>query len=704
MFCRALRLPRAGVSARYFCTRFRSQNANKQNGIICTRWQHMKNIGSCRSLATAESVPSEGTGDIHERIKGPAVKKQFRAETQKLLDIVAKSLYSEKEVFIRELISNASDAIERLRFLRTTADSADDDITLEIHMKTDEKKNLLIIQDTGIGMTKEEMEQNLGTIARSGSREFISGLNEGVTNTDIIGQFGVGFYATFMVADKVDVYSRRNTKDGADSPEYRWSSTGSNGEFELCEAENVSPGTKVVLHLKDTAAEFAREEVVEGILRKYSNFVTAPIYLNGRRINVLEPIWTKDPSKITEEEHRTFYQYLCGSTYDSPRYTFMYRTDAPLNLRVLLYVPNSKPSIFDIARESDSGVSLYSRKILIMNRTGALLPKWLRFFRGVVDSEDVPLNLSRELLQDSALINRIKRLLTARILRFLSQQSSREADQFGHFLNDFGLYLKEGLITESEQEVREQIAKLLRWETSALPAGQTTSLDEYASRMIAGERSIYFLSAPSRQLAEASPYLEAARKKSPNTEVLFLYEPYDELVLMQLAQYDQKNLRSVETMIAEDATDTDSVGPERPNCLTQAEASRLVDWAKTTLGTKVKSVKVTQRLSNHPCFVSIREAGAMRHFLRTTLADRPAEERFQVMQPILELNPEHELIRYLSTLISPDVPETNSVLAKAMIEHLFDCALAQAGLLDDVRGLASRTNELVTQMIRKVAV
>ncbi|KAF6773922.1 hypothetical protein AHF37_06548 [Paragonimus kellicotti] len=777
MFCRVLRLPRVGASARYFYTRCASPNANKQNGVTCTPWKYMKNIGSCRSLATAESVVSDDTGLIHERIKGPAVKKQFRAETQKLLDIVAKSLYSEKEVFIRELVSNASDAIERLRFLRTTEDSANDDASLEIHVKTDEKKRLLIIQDTGIGMTKQEMEQNLGTIARSGSREFISGLNEGVTNTDIIGQFGVGFYATFMVADKVDVYSRRNTKDCADAPEYRWSSTGNNGEFELCEAENVSPGTKVVLHLKDNAAEFAREDVVERILHKYSNFVTAPIYLNGKRINVLEPIWTKAPSKITEEEHRTFYHYLCGSTYDSPRYTFMYRTDAPLNLRVLLYVPNSKPNIFDIARESDSGVALYSRKVLflyepydelvlmqlaqydhknfrsvetmvaedatdtdsvgperpncltqaeasrlvdwakttlgtkvksvkvlIMNRTSALLPKWLRFFRGVVDSEDVPLNLSRELLQDSALFSRIKRLLTARILRFLSQQSSREADQFGHFLNDFGLYLKEGLITESEQEVREQIAKLLRWETSALPAGQTTSLDEYASRMIAGERSIYFLSAPSRQLAETSPYLEAARKKSPNTEVLFLYEPYDELVLMQLAQYDHKNFRSVETMVAEDATDTDSVGPERPNCLTQAEASRLVDWAKTTLGTKVKSVKVTQRLSNHPCFVSIREAGAMRHFLRTTLADRPAEERFQVMQPILELNPEHELIRYLSTLISSDAPETNAVLAKAMIEHLFDCALAQAGLLDDVRGLASRTNELVAQMIRKVAV
>ncbi|KAG5450727.1 TNF receptor-associated protein 1, mitochondrial [Clonorchis sinensis] len=654
-----------------------------------------------RSFSVAN--PSLSVEDV-EHVRGPATKKKFQAETQKLLDIVAKSLYSEKEVFIRELISNASDAIERLRFERTTAESTSDDSPMEIHVKTDEKKHLLVIQDTGVGMSREEMELNLGTIARSGSREFLSSLdkqNQGASNTDIIGQFGVGFYATFMVADKVEVYSRLHPQDGQETVGHRWSSTGHDGEFELHEAENVSPGTKIIMHLKDSALEFAREEVVEGILKKYSNFVGAPIYLNGRRVNAIEPIWLKDPSQVTEEEHNSFYQYLSGNTYDSPRYTLMYKTDAPINLRVLLYVPNWKPSIFDVARESDNGVALYSRKVLIMNRTATLLPKWLRFFKGVVDSEDVPLNLSRELLQDSALINRIKRLLTARVLRFFSQQSSREPEKFGRFLKDFGLYLKEGLITEPEQEVREQIAKLLRWETSALPPEQTTSLEEYAGRMVAGERTIYFLSAPSRQLAEASPYLEAIRKKSPQIEVLFLYEPYDELVLMQLGQYDKKSLRSIETTIAEDAADTDSVGPERPNCLTQDEASRLVSWAKNVLGLKVKNVKVTQRLTSHPCFVSVREAGAMRHFLRTTLADRPAEERFHVMEPILELNPEHDLVRYLSQLLSNPSDED---LAKALLGHLFDCAIAQAGLLDDVRGLAGRMNDLVTKLIHKSTV
>ncbi|CAH8854859.1 unnamed protein product [Trichobilharzia szidati] len=655
--------------------------------------------------------PEQSTTTISdkERSCGPRVKVGFQAETQKLLEIVAKSLYSDKEVFVRELISNASDAIERLKLLRLSGQvqSTSKDAPLEIHIKTDETKKILVIQDTGIGMLKNELEKNLGTIARSGSREFVSNLagdKESPKSVDIIGQFGVGFYACFMVADKVDVYSRSHMDNSSNGLGSHWSSSGLQGEYEISDAENVSYGTKIVLHLKESAAEFVKDDVLERILRKYSNFVGTPIFLNGRRINVIEPLWTKDQTQVTDEEHTSFFQYLSGNSYDSPRYTFAYKTDAPLNLRVLLYVPNWKPSIFDMARESDNGVALYSRKIMIMNRTEALLPKWLRFLRGVVDSEDVPLNLSRELLQDNSLIRRINRLLTVRFLKFLSQQASRDTSKFISFLEDYGLYLKEGLVIEGDQQLREEIAKLLRWESSVLPAGQTTCLDEYASRMHAGQRNIYFLAAPSRQLAENSPYLEAARKKHPDIEVLFLYEPYDELVLMQLNQYDKKTLTSVETMIAEDLADTNSVGPERQNCLKQDEASELVEWAEKILGPKVKKVKITQRLSTHPCFVSVREAGAMRHFLRTSLADRPAEERNRVIEPILELNPEHELVRYLYSLVksSKDADQTqDSALAVSVLDHLYDSAMAQAGLMDDVRGLASRMTNLVTKLVEK---
>ncbi|KAH8871039.1 Heat shock protein 75 kDa, mitochondrial [Schistosoma japonicum] len=644
----------------------------------------------------------------NERSCGPKQRVGFQAETQKLLNIVAKSLYSDKEVFVRELISNASDAIERLRFQRLSGQlpSSSKDVPLEIHIKTDEERRILIIQDTGIGMSRNELEKNLGTIAHSGSREFVSNMAGDKNSnkpTDIIGQFGVGFYACFMVADKVDVYSRSHMDSSPQEVGSHWSSTGLNGEYEISDAENVNPGTKIVLHLNESASEFAKHDVLERILRKYSNFVGTPIYLNGQQINVIEPIWTKNQSEVSDEEHTSFYQYLCDNKYDSPRYTFAYQTDAPINLRVLLYVPNWKPSIFDMARDPDNGVALYSRRVMIMNRTEALLPKWLRFLRGVVDSEDIPLNLSRELLQDNSLIRRINRLVTVRFLKFLSQQVSRETDKFISFLDDFGLYLKEGLVIEGDQQLREEIAKLLRWESSALPAGQTTCLDEYSGRMQPGQRNIYFLSSPSRQLAESSPYLEAARKKNPNVEVLFLYEPYDELVLMQLSQYDKKSLTSVESMIADDLADTDSVGPERQNCLKQYEASELVEWAEKILGPKVKKVKVTQRLSTHPCFVSVREAGAMRHFLRTSLADRPAEERYRVIEPILEFNPEHELVRYLYNLVhaSKDSEQSKDYsLAVSILNLLYDAAMAQAGLLDDIRGLASRMTDLVGKLIK----
>ncbi|CAH8520505.1 unnamed protein product [Schistosoma turkestanicum] len=669
-----------------------------------------KYVPYCTAFKTTEDEsPKRAVIDDNERSCGPKLKVGFQAETQKLLDIVAKSLYSDREVFVRELISNASDAIERLKFLRLSGQvsTSSSDGPLEIHMKTDEAKKILIIQDTGIGMSKNELEKNLGTIAHSGSREFVSNINDDKDSqkpVDIIGQFGVGFYACFMVADKVDVFSRSHLDTNPSEVGSHWSSSGLNGEYEIGDAENVNRGTKIVLYLKDSASEFAKEDVLKRILLKYSNFVSTPIYLNGQRINEIEPLWTKNQSEVSDEEHKSFYQYLCGNKYDSPRYTFAYKTDAPINLRVLLYVPNLKPSIFDMARDSDNGVALYSRKVMIMNRTEVLLPKWLRFLRGVVDSEDIPLNLSRELLQDNSLVRRINRLVTVRFLKFLSQQASRETDKFINFLDDYGLYLKEGLVIEGDQKLREEIAKLLRWESTALPPGQTTCLDEYASRMHAGQRDIYFLSSPSRQLAESSPYLEAVRKKNPDIEVLFLYEPYDELVLMQLSQYDKKALTSIESMIADDMSDTDSVGSERQNCLKPDEASKLVEWAEKTLGPKVKKVKVTQRLSTHPCFVSVREAGAMRHFLRTSLADRTSEERYHAIGPTLELNPEHKLVRYLYNLIhSSKGSEQNEdySLAVSFLDHLYDTAMAQAGLLDDIRGLASRTTDLVGKLVEK---
>ncbi|KAG2456008.1 TRAP1 protein, partial [Polypterus senegalus] len=447
-------------------------------------------------------------------------------------------------VFIRELISNCSDALEKLRHKLVSLEG--ESSPMEIHLKTNPEKHTIIIQDTGIGMSKEELVSNLGTIARSGSKAFLDALqNQSEASSKIIGQFGVGFYSAFMVADKVDVYSK-SAEPGSDG--YKWSSDGS-GVFEVAKASGVRLGTKIVIHLKDECKEFASEDRVKEIVTKYSNFVSFPIFLNGRRLNTLQALWLADPKEISDWQHEEFYRYI-AQAYDKPRYVLHYRTDAPLNIRSIFYVPEMKPSMFDVSREMGSSVALYSRKVLIQTKASDILPKWLRFLRGVVDSEDIPLNLSRELLQESALIRKLRDVLQKRIVKFFVDQSHKEPEKYRKFFEDYGLFIREGIVTSAEQDVKEDIGKLLRFESSVLPEGQQTSLQEYAERMKAGTRNIYYLCAPNRHLAEHSPYFEAMQKK--DMEVLFCYEQFDELTLLHLREFDKKKLISVETDIVVD--------------------------------------------------------------------------------------------------------------------------------------------------------
>lgn len=626
-----------------------------------------------------------------ERAKGPADTLEFQAETRKLLDIVARSLYSEKEVFIRELISNASDALEKLRYMQMQGKGImGKDLPLEIHIAVDDSKKTFTIQDTGLGMTKQEIIDNLGIIARSGSRAFIEEIEGtgGQVDKNIIGQFGVGFYSSFMVSSKVDVYTQ-SYKD--DSPSYKWTSDGL-GSYELSEAENVQRGTKIVIHLKGECYDYAKEDVIKDVIKKYSNFVGVPIYLNGKKVNIVQALWTMEPKDITEDMHEEFYRFI-SNTFDKPRFFLHYKTDAPLNIRALFYVPDYKPTLFDMSRETDVSVALYSRKVLIMARANHILPRWLRFLRGVVDSEDIPLNLSRELLQDSSLIRKLRWVLTNRILKFFLEQAKRDKEKYLKFYDDYGLFFREGIVTTAEQEQREEIAKLLRFESSKLAPGERTNLDEYASRMKAGSRNIYYLSAPSRHLAESSPYMEAMQKK--DIEVLFCYENYDELVLMNLAQYDKKYLKSVENELVEDKSDTSTV--ERgPDGLSQEQSDDLLSWLQVVLGHRVSKTKVTNRLVSHPCIITVNEMGAARHFLKTALADKSDEEKFRVLQPTLEINASHPLIKKLYTLKS-----SNSDLARLVAEQLYDNSMIAAGLVDDPRNMLSRLTDILTQALDK---
>ncbi|XP_034361706.1 heat shock protein 75 kDa, mitochondrial [Arvicanthis niloticus] len=649
--------------------------------------------GQLYSTQAAEDKKEEALHSIisnTEAVQGSVSKHEFQAETKKLLDIVACSLYSEKEVFIRELISNASDALEKLRHKLVCEGQVLPE--MEIHLQTDAEKGTITIQDTGIGMTQEELVSNLGTIARSGSKAFLEALqNQAETSSKIIGQFGVGFYSAFMVADKVEVYSRSAAPE---SPGYQWLSDGS-GVFEIAEASGVRPGTKIIIHLKADCKDFASESRVQDVVTKYSNFVSFPLYLNGRRINTLQAIWMMDPKDISEFQHEEFYRYI-AQAYDKPRFTLHYKTDAPLNIRSIFYVPEMKPSMFDVSRELGSSVALYSRKVLIQTKATDILPKWLRFVRGVVDSEDIPLNLSRELLQESALIRKLRDVLQQRLIKFFIDQSKKDAEKYAKFFEDYGLFMREGIVTTAEQDIKEDIAKLLRYESSALPAGQLTSLSDYASRMQAGTRNIYYLCAPNRHLAEHSPYYEAMKQK--HTEVLFCYEQFDELTLLHLREFDKKKLISVETDIVVDHYKEEKFEETSPagERLSEKETEELMAWMRNALGSRVTNVKVTFRLDTHPAMVTVLEMGAARHFLRMQQLAKNQEERAQLLQPTLEINPRHTLIKKLSQL-----RESEPELAQLLVDQIYENAMIAAGLVDDPRAMVGRLNDLLVKALEK---
>ncbi|KZC10076.1 PREDICTED: heat shock protein 75 kDa, mitochondrial [Dufourea novaeangliae] len=660
----------------------------------------------CRRLSVTAGSPircyssqtATQTTEYHNIIKdtekstGEGIKHEFKSETQMLLEIVAKSLYSEKEVFVRELISNASDALEKLRYMRLSNSEVAEaigDRSLEIHIATDKHNRTLTIQDTGIGMTREELVSNLGTIARSGSKAFLEKLKEKQDAGDtsqIIGQFGVGFYSAFMVADKVEVFTQSYNKDAEG---LCWSSDGS-GTFEISTAEGVQPGTKIVIHLKLDSREFSDETIINRIINKYSNFVGSPIYVNGKRANTIQPLWMLDAKHIKPLQHAEFYRFI-GNCFDSPRFTLHYTTDVPLSIRALLYFPEERPGLFDLARDTSSGVSLYSRKILIKSKAENILPKWLRFVKGVVDSEDIPLNLSRELLQNSILIGKLRSVLTARVLKFLNERSQKQPEDYNKFYSDYGLFLKEGVVTSNDQKEKEAISKLLRFESSTMPAGELVTLSDYCKRIPEGQKHIYYLSAPSRTLAIQSPYYESLKKR--NVEVLFCYEQYDDLVLMHLRQFKSYSLTSVEKEMREES---ESGKSDNLDVINQGEINNLIGYMRNILTKKAYDIKITTRLESHPCVVTVNDMSAARHFIRTQAHQMDDETRYSILQPRFEINPKHPLIKKLCQLT-----KTDTKLADLLIQQLFTSCMVGAGLIDDPRILLTPMNELLTLALEK---
>lgn len=612
---------------------------------------------------------------------GESVTKEFQAETKKILDIVARSLYSDKEIFIRELISNASDALEKVRHLTSVnSDVVDTHLPLEIHIACDEEKKTFTIQDYGIGMNKEELQQNLGKIGFSGTGEFAKILEDGDRKKNLIGQFGVGFYSAFMVGTEVRVYSKGYKEEG--DVGHIWESDGS-GAYKLTAAKGVSRGTKIVIQLRQESEEFSVKKTVENIVKTYSNFVGFNIFLNGKPVNTVSAVWVKQPQTVTEQEHKDFYQFI-AKAYDSPKYTLHFMTDMPLQLQALFYVPDTHMEKYGMGRQ-EVGVSLFCRKVMIQTKCKGLLPDWLRFVKGVVDSEDVPLNISREHLQDSALIKRLSGVLTRRLVKFFEKEMKTNPEKYDKFYSEFGQFLKEGICTDYVH--KEEIAKLLRVESSHLPAGKLTTLDDYIERMSKERSEIYYLIVPNRNFAETSPYFESFKAK--DIEVLFLYDTrLDDFVFSNLAEFKGKKLKTIESS-ALDVKDFDF--DKKDTGLNREEFQDFSKWMKDVLVDKITTVTDTERLSSTPMIIVDHESASFRRMMKSVDPQNTPELPKQQVQ----INARHPLIVGINQ--SRKVDET---LAKDAIEQLFDNALIQAGLVDDGRSMVPRIHKILERALK----
>lgn len=606
----------------------------------------------------------------------------FQAEIQQLLNIVIHSLYTDKEIFIRELVSNAADALEKLRFTQSAGHPVfESESLLKITVETDEKEHRLVISDTGVGMTHAELVQNLGTIAHSGSKAFLQKLaTEKKPDVSLIGQFGVGFYSAFMVATKVSVDSRSYLPE---EKGWRWTSDGSGG-YEIEEATDVARGTKITLFLKDECHEFTESWRVEEIIKRYSSFIAFPIELNGTLINTKQAIWSRNKNEIKEEEYDEFYSYI-GHDKEKPLFRLHFAADAPLAIQALLYVPGRNLEVMGMAR-SESEVNLYCRRVLIAPKAKALFPDWLRFLKGAVDSEDLPLNISRESMQDTTLMQKLNKVLTTRLIKFLDDQSEKNPENYTKFYKEYSRFLKEGIVTDFTH--REPLGKLLRFESSTLPKDEQTSLADYIKRMPSEQKDIYFLLAPSRASAESSPYYEvfAARKY----EVLFLSDPWDEFVMEHLRVFEGKTLQPAEK------ADLTVENPEKNDGeLSPDEAKELAAWLKESLGDRVNDVRASERLVGSPVVVVDKDkmlTASMRQMLKRMKQDNHEEPEFK---HDLEINRRHAVIVRLNTIRT-----TNGPLATKVAEQLLDNAKVAAGVMEDPRIMLARLNELLAEVLK----
>jgi molecular chaperone HtpG len=616
----------------------------------------------------------------------------FKAEVSQVLHLVVNSLYSNKEVFLRELVSNASDALDKRRFEGLTHPELAATDELKIQISADPAASTLTISDNGIGMTAAELEQNLGTIARSGTREFLNKITKakeaGEQGLQLIGQFGVGFYSAYLVADKVDVITRHAGEETA----HRWSSDAQQS-FTIEPATRAEVGTTLVLHVKEEHKEFLNSGRLRELVRRYSDYIGHPIELGVppkegeskeltfERINQASALWQRTPSEVTEEQYGEFYRHLTHD-FEPPLAHRHFKVEGTQLFAGLLFLPKRAPfDLYDPAAKH--GIRLHVRRVFVMDDCAELLPNFLRFVRGVIDSEDLPLNVSREILQDSKLVRVIKKQVVNHSLSMIEELAGRDSSAFAKFWADFGAVIKEGLHFEDEH--RERIAKIVRYESTTQPG--LTTLSEYVARMKEGQKAIYYATGNSRALLDSSPHLEALKKRG--YEVLFMTDGVDPFAVASLGEFDGKQLVSAmdENLdLAEEELTEEQRAAETEQ---KKQAEPLVERFKAVLASKVGEVRLSTRLTDSPVCLVVPEGGMAPHIERLMMARQmgiPAQKR------ILELNPGHPLIQNLERR---DRDDPGNVAA--WIELLYDQALiAEGSPLENPSAFAQRLTTLLT--------
>ena len=617
----------------------------------------------------------------------------FQTEVQQLLDLMIHSLYSNKEIFLRELISNASDAADRLRFEALKDDGLyEDDSDLKIRIEFNKDQKTITVIDNGIGMSREEAIEHLGTIAKSGTRQFFDALTGDQTkDAQLIGQFGVGFYSSFIVARKVEVISRRAglSRDQG----VRWISSGE-GEYSVETTDRPKRGTKVILYLRDGEEEFLDGFRLRSIVKKYSDHISLPIVMareakdekGDETVNSATALWMKNKKDITDEEYQEFYKHV-GHDFDTPLTWLHHKVEGRNEYTSLLYIPGHAP--FDLwDRQQRHGIKLYVKRVFIMDDAEQLIPTYLRFVRGIVDSDDLPLNISREILQKNKTIDSIRAGCSKRILNHLEDMSMKDTEKYKIFWKEFGHVLKEGIIDEPDK--REEIAGLFRFcstvDDNEEPA---VALDDYIERMQEGQKEIFYVTADSFARASNSPHLEIFRKKG--IEVLLMTDPVDEWVTTHLNEYKGKTLQSVSRGEL-DLGDIESKDEKDKEKTDDKEFNQVIENIKQVLDDRVKDVRLTHRLTSSPACLVAGDQDMGRH-LESIL--KAAGQSITGSKPILELNPEHPILQRLKE-------EEDKQKIENWSNILFDQALlSEGGQLDDPAAFVKRINEMYLEMSRE---